>query len=540
MISREKIIQSILRGRSCQITASLLPAFFSPANIALCKYWGKRDVNLNLPVTSSLSISLGDRGTVTQINVTSASEDKIYLAGQLLDNQHHFSVRLIKFLNLFRQCQNNSSKTYFEVRTTSNIPIAAGLASSASGFASIVQALNQLFGWHLTMRELSILARLGSGSASRSIQEGFCYWHKGDRDDGLDSYAEQLPVVMPELCIGLLVFNEKSKRISSSLAMKCTVETSVYYPAWVQKTETDLPLMKKAIEANQITSLGKIAESNALAMHACMQVAEPAIFYSEPETVAAIHKVWKLRDEGLNLYFTQDAGPNLKLIFSTEDEEVILQNFPDVQIIKPFFRPSFAQKQESINSCFPRDDNKAEYVTLVNQQDQVIGQAEKLIAHQQALCHRAFSIFIFRQMQGQWELLLQQRNPQKYHAGGLWTNTCCGHPRPAENLLEAAKRRLQEEVGLSLSINKVDVFHYRAEFENGLVENEIDHVFVGFWDNQQLNVDSQEISETLWLNIEKVYQDLYAYPKKYTPWFQQALDIAYQAGVLNRENIIKQ
>jgi diphosphomevalonate decarboxylase len=425
LMNKSDIVKLILKNKPTHVS-SIPVTSFSPSNIALCKYWGKRDEELNLPFSSSLSISLGNRGTYTTLSLTTEKHDQIYLSDHLLDNDSALVQRLVRFLDLFRFNENY----HFKVKTHNNIPIAAGLASSASGFAVITQALNKLFGWNLSNRELSILARLGSGSASRSIQPGFCYWYRGTQEEGMDSYAEQLSYTFPGLCVGLLIVNDQAKKIGSSIAMKRTVDTSDFYASWIKKTEADLINMQEAIAQRNMRLLGEIAESNALAMHACMLTAKPAILYSEPATIAMMNQVWQARAEGLSVYFTQDAGPNLKLLFLENEIDEIKKRFPAVEIIKPF----------------------DEYITLVDEQDQMAGSEEKLITHQKGLLHRAFSVFIFRQHQEQWQLLLQQRHVDKYHCGGLWTNTCCGHPRSGEEIDVAAMRRLNEEIGLKVQL----------------------------------------------------------------------------------------
>jgi diphosphomevalonate decarboxylase len=169
----------------------------------------------------------------------------------------------------------------------------------------------------------------------------------------------------------------------------------------------------------------------------------------------------------------------------------------------------------------------SEHVILVDPEDNPIGTAEKLAAHREALCHRAFSIFIFRYRKQVLELLLQQRSTQKYHGGGLWTNTCCSHPRPGEDTLSAAYRRLNTEMGFSAPLKTVGVFHYFAQLDNGYSENEIDHVLIGFCDTiEQPDFAPEEIQATQWMSITAIEQDLARHPKRYTPWFKQALGIA--------------
>lgn len=168
-------------------------------------------------------------------------------------------------------------------------------------------------------------------------------------------------------------------------------------------------------------------------------------------------------------------------------------------------------------------------VILVDAFDQPIGQAEKLLAHQQGLLHRAFSIFVLREQNQRLEILLQQREQTKYHSGGLWTNSCCSHPRPNEQTAIAASERLQEEFGFTVPLTEIGTFTYRAEFPNGLVEHEFDHVFVGEFDNAiTINPNPIEIMDYCWLSFAEALQDFNAHPEKYTPWFAEALEIVIQ------------
>ena len=168
-----------------------------------------------------------------------------------------------------------------------------------------------------------------------------------------------------------------------------------------------------------------------------------------------------------------------------------------------------------------------EQLIIVNEHDEEMGSMEKLDVHRLGVCHRAFSVFIFRQQaEAELELLLQKRHPGKYHCGGLWTNTCCGHPRPGELVISAATRRLQEEMGLVIPLAFVQSFHYIAHFKNGLIENEVDHVFVGTYQNEPILPAPLEVSDFQWLPINKLLDELTQKPHDYTPWFAQALTIA--------------
>jgi isopentenyl-diphosphate Delta-isomerase len=172
--------------------------------------------------------------------------------------------------------------------------------------------------------------------------------------------------------------------------------------------------------------------------------------------------------------------------------------------------------------------NKTEYVILVDENDHAIGQEEKIAAHAQALRHRAFSVFIHREHQGQTEVLLQKRADEKYHCGGLWTNTCCGHPRPDEITITAGERRLQEEMGILTKLTEVGAFHYTAPFDNGLTENEIDHVLIGELGDNAINMNPQEASDYRWVTATELQKEITQQPEHFTPWLDKALAIFLQ------------
>lgn len=302
---------------------------FAPSNIALVKYWGKRDTELNLPLTSSLSISLDNLGTETRI--ASAEQDRLSLNGKALEASNPFYKRLFEFVNLVRTPDQKLA-----IDTNNNIPTAAGLASSASGFAALVKALDQLYGWNLDTRHLSLLARVGSGSACRSIETGFVKWAVGTQEDGLDSYAQQLPTQWPNFRVGIITVSESQKPMSSREAMIITRETAKRYQKWPDHVAQDLPRMETAIADFDFDRVGQIAENNALEMHACMADAKPTISFSSPETLAARKAVWQARCDGIGVYFTQDAGPNIKCLFLEKDWQALLHLFPNLEVVTPF------------------------------------------------------------------------------------------------------------------------------------------------------------------------------------------------------------
>jgi len=161
-----------------------------------------------------------------------------------------------------------------------------------------------------------------------------------------------------------------------------------------------------------------------------------------------------------------------------------------------------------------------EEVVLVNELDEPVGLMEKLEAHQKGLLHRAFSVFVFNEKQ---ELLLQQRAFSKYHSGGLWTNTCCSHPRAKENILDAANRRLMEEMGMKVQLEHLTHFIYKAKFDNNLIEHEFDHVFIGH-SNEAPCINKEEVESYKWVKINDLKGDIRTNPEDYTVWFKIALE----------------
>ena len=161
-----------------------------------------------------------------------------------------------------------------------------------------------------------------------------------------------------------------------------------------------------------------------------------------------------------------------------------------------------------------------EFVVLVDEQDNAIGTMEKQQAHVEGVLHRAFSIFIFNSDK---KLLLQKRASSKYHCGGMWTNTCCSHPRETENTIDAAHRRLQEEMGMHCELKPIFSFVYKAEFENGLTEHEFDHVFFGE-SNQTPTLNLEEVEDFRYVGMEEIQIEINENPAHFTPWFLIALD----------------
>ncbi|HXJ23209.1 MAG TPA: diphosphomevalonate decarboxylase [Polyangia bacterium] len=291
-------------------------------NIALVKYWGKRDEALNLPATGSLSLTLDRLGTRTRVAFDGGAggADRVTLDG--LPAAPKFAARATAFLDRVRSRAGLEARA--TVETFNSVPTAAGLASSASGFAALAVAAARAAGLPLSPAELSELARLGSGSAARSIFGGFVEMARGARPDGSDAVAQAIEAGAGwEVRLVVAITAAGEKTIGSTAAMGRTAATSPYYEAWVRGVEGDLAAARAAIGARDLSALGAVAERSALRMHASAMAADPPILYWNAATVAAIGAVKTLRDGGVAAFFTIDAGPHVKVLCAAADAERI-------------------------------------------------------------------------------------------------------------------------------------------------------------------------------------------------------------------------
>ncbi|MDF2491496.1 MAG: diphosphomevalonate decarboxylase [Microbacterium sp.] len=292
-------------------------------NIALVKYWGKRDTALNLPATGSLSMTLDVFPTTTTVTLDGALDrDVLQLGGTVRDGVP--LQRVERFLDLVRAASGSSTRAHVETENT--VPSAAGLASSASGFAALAGAAAAAYGLDLDERGLSRLARQGSGSASRSIISGFAVWHAGE--DDASSFAEA--VAAPELAMVVAMVDRREKPVSSREAMRRTVLTSPFYPAWITSTAQSLESALSACAAGDVERLGRIAETNALRMHAVIQACDPPIRYLSPVSVEIFDRVAALREQGVAAYATADAGPNVVVICRPADTGTVAAAIDDL------------------------------------------------------------------------------------------------------------------------------------------------------------------------------------------------------------------
>lgn len=286
------------------------------ANIALIKYWGKADAELILPVTPSLSLTLDALYTTTTVTFgAEPGTDTATLDGEPVTGKA--MARITALLDLVRQRAGIAAAA--QVTSVNTVPTAAGLASSASGFAALTGAAAAAAGLDLDDRELSRLARRGSGSASRSIYGGLAMWHAGSDDES--SYAEpvdDLTDLASSLAMVVLVLNAGEKFVSSRDGMAHTVETSPEYWPWVESHKNDLAGALEAVAAGDLATLGEIAERNAAGMHRTMQTAVPPVDYLTDASRAALAAVKAAREAGLPAWATMDAGPNVKVLTTAD------------------------------------------------------------------------------------------------------------------------------------------------------------------------------------------------------------------------------
>lgn len=294
-------------------------------NIALVKYWGKRDERLVLPWTDSLSMTLDVFPTTTRVRLgPAAGHDEAALNGAPATGEA--LRRITAFLELVREMSGSDRRAVVESRNT--VPTGAGLASSASGFAALALAAAAAYGLDLDDTALSRLARRGSGSASRSVFGGFSVWHAG-RDAGTAaaadrcSYAEPVPTADLDPALVIAVVDAGPKPVSSREAMRRTVDTSPLYQPWAASSKDDLEEMRAALRRGDLEAVGEIAERNALGMHATMLAARPAVRYLAPATVAVLDSVVQLRRGGVPAYATMDAGPNVKVLCHRTDADQV-------------------------------------------------------------------------------------------------------------------------------------------------------------------------------------------------------------------------
>ncbi len=279
-------------------------------NIALVKYWGKRDRQLNLPAVPSLSLTLDGWQTHTSIDI---GRDRFVLNEKEVDDP-----RVWRLLDLL-----DPERPDFDVTSRNDFPTAAGLASSSSGFAALAMAAGWIFG-RRDAAAVSVLARRGSGSACRSIHGGFVEWRMGARADGTDSHA--IPVAPADhwdVAMVIAIVDPGRKVVGSTEAMDRCRATSPLWRAWVEPAESDVAAARAAVLAKDIERLGTLMEQSTFRMFATMHTASPPLIYWKPATVALLHAVLELRASGVGAWVTMDAGPQVKVLCERADARAV-------------------------------------------------------------------------------------------------------------------------------------------------------------------------------------------------------------------------
>lgn len=297
------------------------------ANVALVKYWGKRDERLNLPAVGSISLTLDGLSAIATVTRATGPRGPRFLQnGVPVPGVAH--ERMAEFLDLLA---GEARRGELHVAVDANFPVGAGLASSAAIFCAVTAAALSLLGRSTTLAELSGLARRGSGSAARSVFGGLVEWTRGTRDDGSDSTAHQLlPESAWDLALLVAITSEGMKRHPSRDAMRHVAETSPLYAGWIGAQEEDLAAMRAALAARDLPEVGRIAEENCLRMHASGLGARPPVLFWSPATIAVMDAVHALRDAGTPAWFTIDAGPQVKVLCAAADAERVAARLGEV------------------------------------------------------------------------------------------------------------------------------------------------------------------------------------------------------------------
>lgn len=289
----------------------------SYANIAIIKYWGKKDPIKMVPATSSISLTLENLFTETEISFitreeaiekTGQASDLLYINGELQNEEQ--IKKIAKVVNLFRDDRSQLVK----IDTTNNMPTEAGLSSSSSGLSAAIKACNRLFDKNLSREELAQISKFASGSSSRSFFGPIGMW---DKDTGEVSEVK----TDLKLAMIVLVLNEEKKIISSRKGMALCMETSTSFDEWIRQSEIDFENMKRYLSEGDFSKVGELTEENALRMHETTKNANPPFTYLTEKSFDAMEYVRELRKQGERCYFTMDAGPNVKVLCLEEDFE---------------------------------------------------------------------------------------------------------------------------------------------------------------------------------------------------------------------------
>lgn len=301
------------------------------SNIALIKYWGKRSVEYNLPAVGSISLTLDALHTKTTLQFSDTlKEDQLILNDQ--DATASALKRVSDFLDI---TAGSSDRPKAKVISENNFPTGAGLASSASGFAALALAAGKGMGQSLSDEALSRLARMGSGSAARSIYGGFSEMQLGTKDDGSEDFAVPLyDENFWDVRLLVAVTSDEKKELGSTEGMLRTTKTAPYYEHWVSSHPNDLREMRQAIAEKDFEKTGELAEHSCFKMHGLAMAAKPPILYWNAATTETIHRVWILRKSGVPAYVTIDAGPQVKILCLPESVDAVKDTLSEINGVR--------------------------------------------------------------------------------------------------------------------------------------------------------------------------------------------------------------
>lgn len=301
----------------------------APANIAFIKYWGKKNEKLRLPVNSSVSMNLSAAFTLTTVEFSASYKtDEIYFGQQKMDREE--AKRVMKHLDRIRQLAKAIMKA--KVVTKNSFPKNTGIASSASGFAALTLAAASALNLKLSEKELSILARMGSGSAARSIPDGFVQWKAGKTSD--DSYAYCLYGQNHWDLRDIIVIVSTERKKTSSTAGHENAASSIFFQTRLKNLPHKIKNLKNALKKKDIKSFGEVVEQEAIELHMIMMTQKPPLFYWNSATLDIIQKVQQWRMQGIEVYFTLDAGPNVHLICEKTQEKAVLQKIKSLNSVE--------------------------------------------------------------------------------------------------------------------------------------------------------------------------------------------------------------
>ncbi len=300
----------------------------APTNIAFIKYWGKKDEKLRLPENGSVSMNLSNLITTTTVEFSeNFPKDTVTIDGKQDLSEEK---RVIQHLDRIRDLAKLKYKA--KVVSQNNFPKSTGLSSSASGFAALTVAATKTAGLNLSEKELSILARQGSGSACRSIPSGFVEWLDGETSE--TSYAVSIfPPSYWEIADIVAIVADEKKEVSSTEGQKIA-SSSPFFKARLSRIKEKIKLIKKLIKEKNFPQFGELIESEALELHAIMLTSKPPLIYWLPGTVKIMRLVKKWRADGLPVYFTVNTGQDVHLICQKKDTEVLQNKLKKIKEVK--------------------------------------------------------------------------------------------------------------------------------------------------------------------------------------------------------------